>query len=168
MGASETSVARMTSRASGGRAVAAVVGAVGWVVAIGASAFGLRAAEGGFEFFEQRVRPVLAEHCAGCHGSGHGQPKGGLRLDGKAGWEKGGANGPAIVPGKPAESLLVRAVRREPGVKAMPPEGEGRRPLSAEEARALEEWVAMGAPDPRDGRPLVKGGGGSRPGSGRP
>lgn len=148
----------MTSRAFGGRAVAAVVGAVAWVVAIGAWAFGLRAADGGLEFFEQRVRPVLAEHCAGCHGSGLGQPKGGLRLDGKAGWEKGGANGPAIVPGKPAESLLVRAVRREPGVKAMPPEGEGRRPLSAEEARALEEWVAMGAPDPRDERPLVKGG----------
>ena len=111
----------------------------------------------GTEFFENRVRPVLAEHCLGCHGAGVGQPKGGLRLDTRAGRNKGGANGPVIAPGKASESPLIKAIRREKGVEPMPPEGDGRRPLNLSERAALEEWVAMGAPSPADAQPSLKG-----------
>ena len=66
------------------------------------------------EFFEKRVRPVLAEHCFACHSTDaekKGKLKGGLLLDSRDGWAKGGDSGPAVVPGKPDESLLVKAVR---------------------------------------------------------
>lgn len=122
----------------------------GW----GPSAFAL-AADAGMEFFEQKVRPLLADHCLGCHGGGTGEPKGGLRLDSKAGWEKGGANGPVLRAGRALESPLIKAVRRQPGVEAMPPDGEGRRALTQQEAGVLARWIAMGAPDPRDGKPMA-------------
>ncbi|MFM8422161.1 MAG: c-type cytochrome domain-containing protein, partial [Verrucomicrobiota bacterium] len=95
------------------------------------------AADAGMEFFEQKVRPLLADHCLGCHGGGPGEPKGGLRLDSKAGWEKGGANGPVIRVGRAFESPLLKAVRRQPGVEAMPPDGDGRRALTQQEAGVL-------------------------------
>src|SRR5688500_15043359 len=56
------------------------------------------------EFFESKIRPVLAEHCIGCHGAK--KQKGGLRLDSRAAWAKGGDSGPAVVPGKADRSLL--------------------------------------------------------------
>lgn len=65
----------------------------------------------GDEFFEKKIRPVLATNCYGCHSSKLETPMGGLALDTKAGLLKGGDSGPAIVPGKPAESLLLRAMR---------------------------------------------------------
>ena len=114
------------------------------------------AADAGVEFFEQKVRPLLADHCLGCHGGGAGEPKGGLRLDSKAGWEKGGANGPVIRVGRAFESPLLKAVRRQPGVEAMPPAGDGRRALTQQEAGVLAQWIAMGAPDPRDGKAVGK------------
>lgn len=102
------------------------------------------------EFFENRVRPILAEHCYPCHSASAGKTKGGLRLDVKAGWEKGGANGPALIPGKPSESLLLQAIRgTAPDLEAMPPKGEGRTPLTQAQITALEEWIRLGAPDPR-------------------
>src|SRR5262245_44903539 len=58
--------------------------------------------------FEKEVRPLLVKHCVGCHGPD--KQKAGLRLDTKAGWQTGGASGPAIRPGKPDESLLVKAL----------------------------------------------------------
>src|SRR5215510_12998990 len=65
----------------------------------------------GDEFFEKKIRPVLVTNCYGCHSSKLKTPMGGLVLDTKSGMLKGGVSGPAIVPGKPAESLLLRALR---------------------------------------------------------
>jgi len=103
------------------------------------------------EFFESKIRPILAEQCLDCHSVEAGKQKGGLLLDSKWGWETGGDSGPAIVPGNLEKSLLIAAVRRtgQP-VEAMPPKTA----LSAEQVALLEKWVAMGAPDPR---PKVEG-----------
>jgi hypothetical protein len=97
-------------------------------------------------FFESKVRPVLLEYCYECH-SGE-NTKGGLALDTKQGWEKGGDTGPAIVPGKPDESLLIKAVRYHDDDLAMPPKKKGGK-LPEAVIADLVEWVKMGAPDPR-------------------
>ncbi|MFO0804159.1 MAG: DUF1549 domain-containing protein [Gemmataceae bacterium] len=101
------------------------------------------------EFFEKRIRPLLAEHCHSCH-SAEAQTKkklkGGLLLDSRDGWKAGGDSGPAIVPGKPAESLLIESVKYDGDLK-MPPKGK----LPAAAIADLEQWVKLGAPDPRIG-----------------
>ena len=66
------------------------------------------------EFFEKKIRPVLAERCYDCHSSKAKAPMGGLTLDTRAGLLKGGTSGPAVKPGKPDDSLLVSAVRYTP------------------------------------------------------
>ena len=106
------------------------------------------------EFFENRIRPVLVERCYECHSAQSEALKGGLRLDAKAGWEKGGASGsPSIVPGKPESSLLIQVVKGTAAdVKAMPPKGGA---LKAEQIADLEAWVLAGAPDPRTGEPAL-------------
>jgi hypothetical protein len=102
------------------------------------------------EYFEKSIRPILIDHCYPCHSAPSGKTKGGLRLDIRSGWEKGGANGPAIVPGKPAESLLISAVRgTAKDLEQMPPKGDGRSFLTPAQIGALEEWIQLGAPDPR-------------------
>jgi Protein of unknown function (DUF1549)/Protein of unknown function (DUF1553)/Planctomycete cytochrome C len=101
----------------------------------------------GIEFFEAKVRPLLIEHCDKCHSAGAEKIRGGLRLDSKGGWEKGGDTGPAIVPGKPDESLLIEAVRYADPALQMPPKGK----LPAASIAVLEDWVKRGAPDPRTG-----------------
>src|SRR5688500_7450056 len=93
-------------------------------------------------FFEQKVRPLLVERCYKCHSASAEEVKGGLLLDSKAGWTKGGELGPVIVPGKPEESLLVRAVMYDDPDLQMPPKGK----LSQAEIDALVQWVKMGAP----------------------
>jgi len=105
-------------------------------------------------FFESKVRPVLVEHCFDCH-SGE-KSKGGLALDTKQGWEKGGDTGPAIVPGKPDESLLIKAVRYHDEDLAMPPKKKGGKLPDAIIAD-LVEWVKMGAPDPRVAEAKIAG-----------
>ncbi|MEY3813140.1 MAG: hypothetical protein RL495_1087, partial [Verrucomicrobiota bacterium] len=66
----------------------------------------------GIAFFEQKIRPVLVEHCYECHSAKAKKLKGGLYLDSKAGWQKGGDAGkPIIVPGKPDEGLFLRYIR---------------------------------------------------------
>src|SRR5262245_477566 len=60
------------------------------------------------DFFENRIRPILAERCVRCHGSSSA-PKSGLELDWKGGWQKGGLRGPAIVAGDPEKSVLIGA-----------------------------------------------------------
>jgi hypothetical protein len=92
-------------------------------------------------FFEASVRPVLAENCYKCHGPR--KQRGGLRLDSRASVLRGGDSGPAVVPGKPGQSLLVEAVRRLSRRK-MPPEAK----LKDAEVAALITWVRMGAPWP--------------------
>ena len=106
----------------------------------------------GVEFFEQKVRPVLVKHCYSCHGADPKKIKGELRLDTRDGVLRGGASGPAVVPGEPAKSLLVKSVKHAKGVEAMPPE----KALSDADIAALEAWVKMGAPDPRDGGERAK------------
>ncbi|MBI4909647.1 MAG: DUF1553 domain-containing protein [Acidobacteria bacterium] len=96
---------------------------------------------GGEELFEKRVRPVLVRNCQPCHGAAN--QSSGLRLDSRAAALKGGSKGPALVPGKPEESLLIRAVRHD-GLK-MPVGGK----LKDDEIAALEEWVRSGAAWPQ-------------------
>src|SRR5829696_1259048 len=75
----------------------------------------------GIEFFEKQVRPVLVDHCYSCHSEAAEKLKGGLLLDTKAGVLKGGDSGPAIVPGDPDKSLLIKAVRYTDKDLKMPP-----------------------------------------------
>jgi hypothetical protein len=97
-------------------------------------------------FFEAKIRPLLAEHCLECHSVAAGKQKGGLLLDSKWGWETGGDSGPALVPGDPARSLILAAVRRTgTPVEPMPPKSA----LAPDQIALLEAWIARGAPDPR-------------------
>lgn len=95
------------------------------------------------QFFEKQVRPLLIKHCYKCHSAESKILKGGLYLDTRAGWMKGGDSGTAIVPGEPDKSLFIEAIRYE-GIE-MPPQGK----LPATEIGIFEQWVKMGAPDPR-------------------
>lgn len=97
-------------------------------------------------FFESKVRPVLIKRCYDCH-STEKKTKGGLALDTRAGWQHGGDNGPAIIPGDLTKSLVIKAVRYLDKDFAMPPKSR----LPADEVAILEEWVKRGAPDPRTG-----------------
>ena len=92
-------------------------------------------------FFEAKVRPVLVENCVKCHGPK--TQKSHLRLDSRAAAVAGGEQGPAVVPGKPDESLLVTAVRHDDDLK-MPPSKK----LPADVVADLSRWVSMGAPWP--------------------
>ena len=99
-------------------------------------------------FFEQKIRPALVEHCYECHSAKAKKLKGGLYLDSKAGWQKGGDAGkPIIVPGKPDEGLFLRYIRHlEPDME-MPP----KKPKLADAIIAdFATWIKAGAVDPRD------------------
>ncbi len=98
------------------------------------------------EFFETKVRPVLVEHCYKCHSAGAEKIKGGLTLDTRDGWMKGGDSGPTILPGKPDESLFIKAIRYTDRDLAMPPSDKK---LPDNLIADLVQWVRMGAPDPR-------------------
>ncbi|MCI0681014.1 MAG: PSD1 and planctomycete cytochrome C domain-containing protein [Gemmataceae bacterium] len=100
----------------------------------------------GIDFFERKIRPVLVEHCYQCHARDAKKQRGGLLLDSRAGIRKGGDTGPAVVPGKPAESLLLKAVRHVDPELKMPPKGKLPDAVIAD----LERWIALGAPDPRE------------------
>jgi len=104
--------------------------------------------EEGIAFFEQKIRPVLVEHCYSCHSAAAKESKklqAELYLDTAAGVLAGGEGGPTLAPGKPAESLLIKALRYD-GVE-MPPAGK----LSDEVIADFTKWIEMGAPDPRSG-----------------
>ena len=100
------------------------------------------------DFFENRIRPVLIEHCFECHSDDAKTPKGGLRLDSRAAVLQGGDSGAAVVPGHAEQSILIEAVRYE-SLK-MPPQGK----LPEAIVSDLVNWVAMGAPDPRVGETI--------------
>jgi cytochrome c553 len=93
------------------------------------------------EFFETRIRPILANNCYSCHTT---TAMGGLKIDSREGLIKGGKSGPAIVPGKPEESLLIRAVRQVDERLKMP---MGSR-LKDQEIADLTTWIGTGAPWP--------------------
>jgi hypothetical protein len=108
-------------------------------------------ADEGTAFFEKKIRPVLAARCYACHSSESAKKrmlKGGLQLDSRAGIRAGGESGPAVVPGDVENSLIIESIRRESF--EMPPE----EPLSAEVVADFVRWIEMGAPDPRDGKPV--------------
>jgi len=104
----------------------------------------------GVTFFEQKIRPVLVASCYECHSAeakAKGKLKGGLFLDTRAALLTGGDEGPALVPGKPDDSLLLKALRWAREDLHMPPKSK----LPSEVIADFEKWVAMGAPDPRTG-----------------
>jgi len=101
------------------------------------------------EFFEQKIRPVLVEHCYTCHNSTE-IAESGLRLDYRGGMLEGGMRGPAIEPGKPRGSLLLRAMRH-PSLDFRMPLGGAK--LPDEVIADFERWIEIGAPDPRDEPP---------------
>lgn len=97
------------------------------------------------EFFEKKVRPILAENCQECHGA-HKQ-KNGLRLDSRDAALRGSDYKKVIVPGDPENSLLIKAVRHANGVEAMP----NKKPaLAANDIETLVQWIKMGAPWPQE------------------
>ena len=102
------------------------------------------ASAGSEELFAAKIEPILRQHCFACH-SHEKKIKGGLALDSRSGWEKGGDSGPAVVPGKPEASLLIKAVSHVEKDLQMPP----KKMLPAAEIALLKEWVRAGAHDPR-------------------
>ena len=98
----------------------------------------------GADLFATQIEPLLRQRCFECH-SHEKKIKGGLALDSKSGWEKGGDSGRALVPGKPEESLLIKAVSHVEKDLQMPPE----KMLPRAEIELLKEWIRQGAPDPR-------------------
>ncbi len=95
-------------------------------------------------FFESRIRPVLIEHCYECHSADSKIVQGNLFVDSRSGLLRGGDSGPSLVPKRPSESILLKALRYEDS--QMPPKGK----LSDEILRDFEKWIAEGAFDPRE------------------
>lgn len=120
-----------------------------WVAAAGLCSAQDKVAAGttaeGVDFFEKRIRPLLAERCFECHSTTAKKVKGGLRLDSREDWTTGGDSGPALVPGDLDKSLLIKAVRYTDQDLKMPPKQK----LTDEQIADFEKWVKMGAPDPR-------------------
>ena len=100
----------------------------------------------GIAYFEKNIRPLFSEHCYKCHSSETKQ-KGGLVLDSRDGWVRGGDSGEAIVQGDANASPLIHAIRYTDSDFQMPPKYQ----LSDAEIEALETWINGGAPDPRRG-----------------
>jgi hypothetical protein len=106
----------------------------------------------GLEFFEKRIRPTLAENCYACHSEKSKRPQGGLLLDSIEAMLKGGASGqPAVVPGDPEKSLLIKAIRHTDAKLQMPMGGKLPDPV----IKDFESWVKMGAPAPRGSAPTA-------------
>ena len=100
----------------------------------------------GKDFFENKIRPILVNNCYKCHSSKTEKLKGNLSVEFRESLLKGGENGPAIIPGDPDKSLLIKAVRYTDADLQMPPHDKK---LPDTQIASLEEWVKMGAPDPR-------------------
>ena len=96
------------------------------------------------EFFEKKIRPVLVERCYKCHSAESDKAEGGLRLDTRAAIRQGGESGRAVVPGEPAASLILEALRHESF--EMPPDARLPRGVVAD----FETWIEQGAADPRE------------------
>jgi hypothetical protein len=100
----------------------------------------------GAAFFEKKIRPLLVKHCYECHSEEAEERQGGLLLDRRSGWIEGGDTDKAVIPGEPAASLLIKAVRYADEDLQMPPDAR----LKPELIKLLEQWVRLGAPGPRD------------------
>ncbi len=104
------------------------------------------------EFFESRIRPVLVEQCYECHNTAE-DAQGGLAVDHRQALLAGGEGGPVIVPGKPDKSRLLAILRHEIADMEMP---QGGAKLDDRIIADFQQWIAMGAPDPRDHPPSSK------------
>src|SRR5688572_22596233 len=114
------------------------------LVSTGLSVVTSLGAESNHEFFEKKIRPLLAERCYECHSEAK-KVKAGLRLDTPEGWLTGGDSGPALIPGNVDASRIIRAIRYvDLELEAMPPKSA----LPAEEVALLEEWIRRGAHAP--------------------
>ena len=102
------------------------------------------AEEPSVEFFEKKIRPLLAENCYTCH-SADTNSRGGLRVDDRNGLLHGGESGPAVIAGKPEDSLLIRAVRYTDEDLQMPPKKQ----LTEAQVADLTRWIREGAAWPR-------------------
>jgi len=118
---------------------------------VGAMSLEANNAPESIEFFEKRIRPVLAENCYECHSVESGKRKGGLHLDNRASLRAGGDAGSVIDLEKPEASLLLTAISYHDADLQMPP--EKRLPESVVED--FRKWLELGAPDPRDGAASV-------------
>src|SRR5215469_5239902 len=119
----------------------------GWAcVVLGFAAFlPLNGQPPDFSFFESKIRPVLVAKCYGCHSAKLKAPMGGLALDTKTGLLQGGTDGKVIVPGKPRESKLLKAITYSDANLQMPPTGK----LPDSVIQDFSDWIAAGAPDSR-------------------
>jgi hypothetical protein len=109
---------------------------------------GSAAAEEDFEFFENKIRPVLAEHCFPCHSAEAEKVGGGLKLDTREDLLKGGTDGVVVVAGDPAASPLIRAIHFEDPQRQMPPPKKGGKKLPDAVIADLTRWVEAGAAYP--------------------
>jgi mono/diheme cytochrome c family protein len=121
---------------------------VAGLIACVAIAIAATSAPDSADFFETRIRPVLANNCFTCHAASQ---LGGLRLDSREAILKGGKSGAAIVPGNPDKSLLILAVRQTDPKLKMPMGGK----LKDQEIEDLAAWVKAGANWPVSATPVV-------------
>ncbi|QDT41570.1 Planctomycete cytochrome C [Gimesia alba] len=99
------------------------------------------------EFFELHIRPVLIEQCADCH-TGDADAENSLAVNSRSAFIKGGEFGPAIIPGKPQESLLYQSIQRTHKALKMPPDEDDK--LSAKTIQHFKQWIEWGAPWPAE------------------
>ncbi|MBK8000882.1 MAG: DUF1553 domain-containing protein [Verrucomicrobia bacterium] len=114
---------------------------------------GSHAATTDLTFFENKIRPLLADQCYSCHSAKAEKTKGGLRVDSLESLLKGGDSGPALVPGDAEKSLLIKAVRYVDPDLQMPPKGKK---LSERQIADLTQWVKAGAPWPETDKAAVR------------
>jgi len=125
--------------------VALLFAAVFGPAAVSSAAVSQQISSEHLQFFENKIRPILATNCLECHSADKGKIKGGLNLDSKPDWIKGGESGALIKEGDVKGSTLIKAVTWEDDLQ-MPP----KKKLTDDQIEDLKKWVAMGAPDPRE------------------
>lgn len=116
------------------------------IVTLGGASFAAGDDEG-YRYFETHVRPLLVETCYACHSAEMETTEGELALDNRQSLTRGGRGGKVIVPGDPNASRLMQALEYNDPQLQMPPDGR----LPQQQIDAIRQWIAMGAPDPREG-----------------
>lgn len=116
-----------------------------WLILLAISFQAKSASKEEIDFFEKKIRPVLAQNCYKCHSKDSEKVKGGLLLDNAANTQKGGDSGPAVVPKNIEQSILYKSITYKDKDLQMPPAGK----LSDSIIKDFETWIKMGAPDPR-------------------
>ncbi len=116
-----------------------------WSLLVTAGVIPMSGAENGGSLFTDKVLPIFEQHCYKCHSANAEKVKGGLLLDTPEGLLKGGDTGAALTPGDPDNSRIVIAVRHTDPDLRMPPKEK----LSQDQIAVIENWVKIGAPDPR-------------------